>query len=181
MGHRIDDELRKIGVSYKRAGRVEDQDDPVLSGPLRLDEIAEGIELEIGGKDAGHFASQGCADRDHRYAEAERKIRRQNPRPVGFQRLAIPAPCSRVVSVFPEIELSDFVALLIFKDSPHGQFATGGGTDQIDRNVSARRRTQRPALLIVEFAGAPYLQPGAIFESSIDAVHLRQFLQRGLE
>ena len=76
MCHRIDNELCKIGVGYKRASRVENQDDPVLSRPLRLDEIAEGVELEIGGNDAGHFASQGCANRDHRCADAERKIRR---------------------------------------------------------------------------------------------------------
>ena len=66
MCHRIDNEPCKIGVGYQRAGVVENQDDPVLSRPLRLDEIAKGVELEIGGKDAGHFASQGCAYRDHR-------------------------------------------------------------------------------------------------------------------
>jgi hypothetical protein len=55
--HRIDNELCKIGMGYKRAGRVENQDDTVLARPLRLDEIAESVELEIGGKDAGHFAS----------------------------------------------------------------------------------------------------------------------------
>jgi hypothetical protein len=43
MCHRIDNELRKIGVGYKRAGRVEDQNDTVLTKPLRLDEIAEGV------------------------------------------------------------------------------------------------------------------------------------------
>ena len=95
MRHRIDDELRKIGMGYKRAGRVENQDDPVLSGPLRLDEIAECIELEIGGKDAGHFASQGCTDRDHRRADGERKIGRRNQRPVGCHRLAIPGAALR--------------------------------------------------------------------------------------
>ena len=75
MCHRIDNKLRKIGVSYERAGRVEDQDDPLLSGPLLLDEIAEGVELEIGGKNTRHLASQRRADREHRDAEAERKIR----------------------------------------------------------------------------------------------------------
>ena len=48
----------------------------MLSWPLRLNEIAEGVELEIGGKDAGHFASQGRTNRDHRCANAKRKIRR---------------------------------------------------------------------------------------------------------
>src|SRR5450631_976050 len=76
MCHRIDNEPCKIRVGYQRAGLVENQDDPVLSRPLRLDEIAEGVELEIGGKDAGHFAAQGGANGDHRCADAERKIRR---------------------------------------------------------------------------------------------------------
>ncbi len=43
----------------------------VRSRPLRLDEIAEAVELEIGGKDAGHFTSQGRANRDHRCADAK--------------------------------------------------------------------------------------------------------------
>ena len=71
MRHRIDNELCEIGVGYKRAGRVEDQDTAVRSRSLRLDEIAEAVELEICGKDAGHFASQGRANRDHRCADAE--------------------------------------------------------------------------------------------------------------
>ena len=71
MRHRIDNEFCKIGVGYKRAGRVEDQDTAVRSRSLRLDEFAEAVELEICGKDAGHFASQGRANRDHRCADAE--------------------------------------------------------------------------------------------------------------
>jgi hypothetical protein len=63
-------------VGYQGPSRVENQDDPVLSGPLGLDEIVEGVELEIGGDDAGHFATQGCADRDYWRAYAECKIRR---------------------------------------------------------------------------------------------------------
>src|SRR6185312_15262008 len=42
MCHRVDDEPGKIGVGYERARRVENCDDPVLTGALRLDEIAEG-------------------------------------------------------------------------------------------------------------------------------------------
>ena len=38
----------------------------ILSRPLGLDEIAEGVELEIGGEHAGHLSSQRGADRDHR-------------------------------------------------------------------------------------------------------------------
>ena len=71
MRHRIDDELCEIGVGYKRAGRVEDQDAAVRSGSLRLDEFAEAVELEICGKDAGRSASQRRTDRDHRCADAE--------------------------------------------------------------------------------------------------------------
>ena len=77
--------------------------------------------------------------------------------------------------------MSDFVALLIFKNSSHGQFATGAGADQINRNVGTRRRTQPPALFIAEFAYAPHLQPSTIFEADIDTVHLGQFLQCGFE
>ena len=76
MCHRIDNELRKIGMGYERTHRVENQDDTVLPRSLRLDEIAEGVELEICGKDAGHFPSQGCANRDHGCADAKRKVRR---------------------------------------------------------------------------------------------------------
>src|SRR5258708_14773050 len=73
MCHRAGKELCKIGVGDERAGRVENQDDTVLSRPLRLDEIAESVELEIGGKDAGHLAPQGCANRNHRCADTKRR------------------------------------------------------------------------------------------------------------
>ena len=76
MCHRFYNELCKIGVGYERARRVENQDDTVLPRPLRLDEIAEGVELEIGGNDARHFPSQGCANGDHRRADAKCKVRR---------------------------------------------------------------------------------------------------------
>jgi len=141
MRHRIDDELCKIGMGDKRAGRVEDQDDPVFSRPLLLDEIIEGVELEIGGNDARHLAAQGRADRDHRCADTERQIRRRDHRSVGLHRLAIPAPVACVVSVFPQIQLSDRVALPILENASHRQFATGRGADQVDRNVGALRGT----------------------------------------
>ncbi len=85
----------------ERAGRVENRDDTVLSRSLRLDEIAERVELEIGGKDAGHLASQGCANLDHRCADTKRKIRQGDKQPVGFHRLLIPGPLAGVVSIFP--------------------------------------------------------------------------------
>ena len=76
MCHHIGNELCQIGVGYKRAIRVENHDDSMLSRALRLDKIAEGVELEISSNDAGHLAAQGCADRDYRCADAKREIRR---------------------------------------------------------------------------------------------------------
>jgi hypothetical protein len=73
------------------------------------------------------------------------------------------------------------VTLLIFENSSHRQIATGRRPDQIDRNVSCMRRTQPSALLVAEIVNAPFLQPGAVFETCIDTVHLRQFLQGGFE
>jgi hypothetical protein len=55
MRHRPCNELRKIGVGDERTGRVENHDDTVLPAAVP-DEIAESIELEIGGKDARYLA-----------------------------------------------------------------------------------------------------------------------------
>ena len=49
------------------------------------------------------------------------------------------AACARRIRISRRI--SDFVALLIFKNSSHREFATGGGANQIDRNVGTGRRT----------------------------------------
>ena len=48
--HRACDELRKFGVGDERTRLVEDHDRAMWSRPLGLDEIAEGVELEIGGE-----------------------------------------------------------------------------------------------------------------------------------
>jgi hypothetical protein len=69
--HRIPNELRKVGVGDERAGRVENRDNSMFARPLRLNEIVESIELEIGGKDAGHLAPQGGADRNNRSPSGE--------------------------------------------------------------------------------------------------------------
>ena len=50
----------KIGMGDERARLVEDHDRAMLSRPLGLDEIAEGVELEIGGEHAGHFSPQAA-------------------------------------------------------------------------------------------------------------------------
>ena len=59
MRHRVGHELREIGMREERTGRVKNPDDAMLPGPLRLHEIVEDIEPEIGGKDAAHFTPQG--------------------------------------------------------------------------------------------------------------------------
>lgn len=124
-------------MSDERTSRVEDQNDSVLSGPLRLDEVAEVIELEIGGNDAARFTPQGYAYGDNGSADRERQVRRRDEQPVGFYRVAIPEPRARVVTVFPQIDLSNFVTLPVFKNSSHGQFAASSRANQIDRNISA--------------------------------------------
>jgi hypothetical protein len=104
---------------------------------LCADEGAEVIELEIGGNDAARFTPQGYADGDNRSDDRECHVRRRDEQPVGCHRVTIPEPRARVVTVFPQIELSNLVALPIFKNSSHGQFAASSRANQIDRNVSA--------------------------------------------
>jgi hypothetical protein len=56
MRHRVVDEPRKVGMRDQHAERVEDYGRSMLSGSLRVDEIAELIELEVGGDDTAHLA-----------------------------------------------------------------------------------------------------------------------------
>ena len=58
--HRSFDKFRKLGMRDQRARLVEDHDRAMLARPLRLDEIAEGVELEIGGDHARHLAAQAA-------------------------------------------------------------------------------------------------------------------------
>src|SRR5437870_6223766 len=115
MRHRTRDELRKIAMGDQRSRLVEDHDGAILSRPLGLDEIAEGVELEIGGEHAWHLSPQGCADRDHRGANAEGEIGRRDIRTVRSHCLPIPGAFAGVVSVLPQIDFIDLVALSIPK------------------------------------------------------------------
>ena len=54
MRPRVVDEPRKLGMRDEHAKRVEDYCRSLLSGALRVDPIAELIELEIGGDDTAH-------------------------------------------------------------------------------------------------------------------------------
>ncbi len=58
MCHRIDNELRKIGMGYQRTHRVENQDDTVLPRSLRLDESLKVSSLRLR-QDAGTFPHKG--------------------------------------------------------------------------------------------------------------------------
>ncbi|KGJ66511.1 hypothetical protein BJA5080_08318 [Bradyrhizobium diazoefficiens SEMIA 5080] len=181
MRHRAFDKSRKFGMRDERAGLVEYHDRAILARPLRLDECTEGIELEIGCENARHLAPQRGADGDHRRVDAERQIGCRNIWPVRPQRLPVPGPLAAVVSVVPQVDFADLVALTVLKDTAHRQIASWRRTNQADRKFGARRRPQPVALVFAETAGAPHLQPCAIVEASIDAVHLRHFLQRRFE
>lgn len=157
MCHRVDNEAGKIRMGDESASRVEYRDDPVLSGALRLDELAEGVELEIGRNDTGNLTSQRCADRYHRRADAERDIRCRDQRSVSLHRVAIPGPLARVVSIPPQIKLSDLVVVPIFKNSAHGQVAARRRANQIDRNRRSGHRTQPRPLVVIKLANAAHL------------------------
>src|SRR6266481_3895530 len=68
------DEPRKVGMGDQHAERVEDYRCPILSGSLRVDQIAELIELEVGGDDAVDMPTQRRTKCDHRRADAKRGI-----------------------------------------------------------------------------------------------------------
>ena len=85
--------------------------------------------------------------------------------------MAKPRPLPWIVSIIPYINLSDVVTLLVFKDPAHRSFAGFSGADQGDRDVSARRRAQPLALLIAQIVDRTHLQPRAILETDINAIH----------
>ena len=123
MRHGARDELGKVGVGYERAGRGENQGGAVFSGALRIDEIAEIVELEIGGDNAAHVPPHRSAHGDHRGAVGEGEIGCRNQGPVGRQRVPIPGSLSRIVAISPEIDLLNLIALFVFENPPERQFA----------------------------------------------------------
>src|SRR6267143_6081273 len=52
MRHCIGDKLLEFGMGDELACQIEYQGNSTRAGPLRIDEITEAIELEIGGDDA---------------------------------------------------------------------------------------------------------------------------------
>ena len=54
-------EARKLGMCYEHAKRVENYCRSMLSGPLRVDQIAKVVELEVSGDDTAHMSMQRCA------------------------------------------------------------------------------------------------------------------------
>lgn len=81
----------------------------------------------------------------------------------------------RVVSVFPKINLSDFVAQLIFQKLSHRQFATGVGRTRFIAMLAPGVACN--SLLVVEFTNAAPATRHHYFETGIDTVHLGQFPQ----
>ncbi len=71
MRPRILHEPGEVWVRDKYAERVEDDGCSVLSGALRVDQLAELIKLEVGGNDTADVPMQRCAQGDHRCANAE--------------------------------------------------------------------------------------------------------------
>src|SRR5947207_15017685 len=101
MRHRIRDELRKIGMGEEDTCLIEHQGRSVLPWSLRIDEIAEIIELQISSDDTAHFTAQRRTHRDHWCADTERNIGRRNEGPICLHRVDIPGPYTWVVTVFP--------------------------------------------------------------------------------
>jgi hypothetical protein len=71
MRPRILHEPGEVWVRDKYAERIEDDGCSVLSGALRVDQLAELIELEVGGNDTADLPMQRYAQGDHRCANAE--------------------------------------------------------------------------------------------------------------
>ena len=98
---------------------IEDNCGAMFARSLCLNKIAEFIQLEIRGKNAAHTPSQRRAQGDHRRADTERSIWWRNERAVSLLRIAVPASFSGVVAIIPQIELLDFIAVLVLEDAPH--------------------------------------------------------------
>ena len=150
--------------------------------PLCLNEIAESIELEIGGKNTAHLAPQGRADRDDRCADTERKVWRRDERAA-----ALPSyrdTRTAVRASYPYFHRSSCPTSLPCRSSKirrMGNSPLRPGQNQVDGNVGAWGRAQSLTLFIVQVVQSPHLQPSAIFEANIDTVHLGQFAKCGLE
>jgi hypothetical protein len=74
MRHRVVDEPRQVGMRDQHTKRIEDYGRSMFSGSLRVYQIAELIELEVGGDYTAYLPLQRCAQGDHRCAYAERSI-----------------------------------------------------------------------------------------------------------
>src|SRR5215472_527636 len=127
----------------------------MLPRPLRVDQLAEFIELEVGGDDPVYPPMERRAQGDHRCADAERSVWRRNESPVRIYRVAVPGPLSRVVAILRQIELLELVALLVFEDPSHRQDFGGGRADQIDIVECSRRCLQLLALCRIEHIEPP--------------------------
>ena len=171
----------KVGIGDQHAERVEDDSRPVRAGALRLDQLAERVELEVGGDDAWYLAAQRRAQRNHWRVDAERSVGRGDERPVRLGRVAIPAPLARVVAITRQIERCDPVVLAVFEDAPHRQSSGGRRAHQIDIPDGSGRCPELVTLARVEDVDAPHLQPGAVVVADVKAVRLRHFAQRGFE
>ena len=178
MRHCVVDQPGELGMRDQHTERVEDYGRSVLSGALRVDPIAELIELEVCGDDTAHLPLQRRAHGDHRCTDAERGVGRRNESPVRLHCVAIPDPLARIITIVPQIELLDLVTVFVFEDPPHRQGSAGCRTDEIDVIDGSRRRPEFLALRPVENVEAPDLQPAAVVVGDIEAVRLRQFVQR---
>src|SRR6267143_3507734 len=71
MRHCIGDKLLEFGMGDEPACQIEYQGNSTRAGPLRIDEITEGIELEIGGDDATGCPAQRRAHGNYRCRHGE--------------------------------------------------------------------------------------------------------------
>ena len=69
-------ELRKVWVGDERTGGVENHGGSMRSRPLRIDEVAEIVELEICGDNSMRCSPQRCTHGYHWSADTERNVGR---------------------------------------------------------------------------------------------------------
>jgi hypothetical protein len=99
MCHRIRHEFHKIGMSDERARLIEDHGRSVLARPLRVNKIAEIVQLEVSGENALDPSLERGADGDHRCADGERKMGRGDQGPFGLYRVVVPEALARIVTI----------------------------------------------------------------------------------
>src|SRR6266481_7112758 len=71
MRHCIGDKLLEFGMGDELACQIEYQGNSTRAGPLRIDEITEAIELEIGGDDATGHPAQRRTRRNYQFRHGE--------------------------------------------------------------------------------------------------------------